>query len=89
MALGAARSEVLRLIMKEVAVLAVFGIAVALPAAFVLSRLIETQWYNVKASDPVVFGGATLLLACVAALAGFIPAFKATSIDPMIALRNE
>ena len=89
MALGAARGEVLRLILREAAGLALIGIVIALPAAWALSRLIQAQLYNVQGNDPWIFAGATVLLAMVAALAGLFPALRATNIDPMIALRNE
>ena len=89
MALGAARNEVLSMIMREVGVLALIGIAIAVPAAFAVSRLFESQLYGVKGNDPAVFTMATLALIAVAACAGLIPAFRATRIDPMHALRNE
>lgn len=89
MALGAARREVLGLVMAEVGTLALIGFAIAVPAAFGLSRLVQSQLYNVKADDPAVFLLATLSLAAVVAAAGLIPALRATRIDPITALRNE
>ena len=89
MALGAARREVLRMVMGEVAILAVIGVAVALPAAYALSRLVQAQLYNVKGASVPIFGAAAVVIACVAAMAGLIPAVRATRIDPMTALRNE
>jgi predicted permease len=89
MALGASRGEVLGMIMRDVGLLAVLGVAIALPASFLLSRLGQSQLYNVKGGDPAVFTLASLLIVIVAAVAGLIPALRATRIDPMAALRNE
>jgi predicted permease len=89
MALGARPGSVLWIVMKEVLLLLGIGLAVGVPAAIALSRLVGTQLYGVKAQDPWVAGLATVLLAGVAALAGFIPARRASRIDPLIALRYE
>ena len=89
MALGAARPQVLNMIMREVSVLSLIGVAIAVPSAFAVSRLFASQLYGVKSHDPVVFIFATLALLAVAACAGLIPALRATRIDPMLALRNE
>lgn len=88
-ALGAARGDILWLVMREVSVLIGIGIAIALPAAHALGRLIESQLYGIKADDPWVFGGATFALASVALLAGLVPAMRAARVDPLIALRYE
>ncbi len=89
MALGAAREEILRMIMREVGWLALTGIAVAIPVAYGLSRYVQSQLFNVKGDDPLVFIVATVGLALVAAIAGLIPATRATRIDPLTALRHE
>lgn len=89
MALGAQRAQVLRMVMKEVLLLAAIGMGVALPIAVGLGRLIQSQLFELKAADPGVLIGATALLAAVAMIAGYIPAFRATRIDPMNALRWE
>jgi predicted permease len=89
MALGAARGNVVWLVMKEVALLAGAGIAVALPAAYALGRTIGSQLYGVAPTDLGVLTGGTLLLATVAALAGYVPAVRATRVDPLVALRYE
>jgi len=89
MALGAGQGGVLWLIMREVALLAAIGIVIALPAAYALSRLIQSQLYGIVASDPFVTGAATFALAGVALLAGYVPALRATRIDPLVALRYE
>jgi ABC-type antimicrobial peptide transport system permease subunit len=89
MALGAQRGSVVRLVMREVFLLAAIGIGIALPLAFGLGRLIESQLFGLKAMDSLTVTAATLLLATVALAAGYIPALRATPIDPMDALRWE
>jgi putative ABC transport system permease protein len=89
MALGASRGIVSWLILREVVVLAVVGLVVGLPAAYGLGRLTESLLFDVKASDPLVFVGAGLLLSAATLLGGYIPARKAASIDPLVALRYE
>lgn len=89
MALGAQRAQVLRMVMKEVVMLAAIGIVVALPIAIGLGRLIQSQLYQLKPTDPGILCAATAVLAFVAMLAGYIPALRATRIDPMNALRWE
>lgn len=87
MALGAQRTQVLRMVMREVFVLAAVGMAVALPLALALGRLIQSQLFELRSSDPGVLCAATAVLSAVALFAGYIPAFRATRIDPMNALR--
>jgi ABC-type antimicrobial peptide transport system permease subunit len=89
MALGATRTNVTWLVLKEVVRMAATGLAIGLVAAFGLGRLIESQLFDVKASDPLVFAVSAVLLAGVCMLAGWLPARKAASVDPMIALRYE
>jgi ABC-type antimicrobial peptide transport system permease subunit len=89
MALGAQRQQVLRMVMKEVLLLTAIGMGVALPVAVGLGRLIQSQLFELKASDPGVLCAATVLLTAVAMFAGYIPALRATRIDPMSALRWE
>jgi predicted permease len=89
MALGAQHGTVVRLVMREVVLLAGIGIGVALPLVFGLGRFIESQLFELKATDPPTLTAATLLLAVVALGAGYIPALRATRIDPMDALRWE
>lgn len=89
MALGASRGNIGWLILREIVRMSVAGLAVGLPVAYVVGRLVESQLFNVKASDPWIFLVAALLLAGVAMLAGWLPARKAASVDPMVALRHE
>ena len=90
MALGASRSDVLRMVLLDHAIrLAVFGIAVGILAAFGLTRLLSNQLYGVGPTDPLTFVFAALILLAVVVLAGFLPARRAISIDPIVALRCE
>ncbi len=89
MALGAERAHVLWLVMREVAMLAGIGIAVALPVAYGLGRAVNSQLYGVRPADFGVLGGGTLLLAMVAGVAGYVPALRASRVDPLVALRYE
>ncbi|HEY9404508.1 MAG TPA: ABC transporter permease [Pyrinomonadaceae bacterium] len=87
MALGAQKSNVLKLVVGQGLKLTLIGTAIGLIAAFGLMRLASSMLYGVSASDPLTFAGAALLLVFVALLASFIPARKATKVDPMVALR--
>ncbi len=89
MALGANRRNVLGLVMREVLVLAGAGIAIAVVAAFALGDVIESQLLGVSGRDPLVMGCATAGLALVAFFAGYLPALRATRVDPLSALRYE
>ena len=89
LALGAGRREVLKLIVGETMRPALLGAALGLCAAFGLTRLLTGLLYNVKPTDPPVFAAVLLLLIAVAWLASYIPARRATRVDPMVALRYE
>jgi predicted permease len=89
MALGAATGDVVWLVMKDVLILAGIGIAVGLPAALALTRLVKSQLYGIQPNDTVTIVASTLGIACVALLAGYLPARKASRVDPMRALRWE
>ena len=87
-ALGARSEDVLRLVLRQGATLALIGIAVGAAAALGLTRLISGLLYGVSATDPVSFVGVMVLLILVALLASFIPARRAAKVDPMTVLRG-
>jgi predicted permease len=89
MALGARASAMIWLVMKEVLLLLGLGLAVGIPAAIALGRFVGTQLYGLKANDPWIGGVSLIVLTVVACLAGFIPAQRASRIDPILALRYE
>ena len=89
MALGAQRSAVVLLVMREMALTATLGVVVALPAAFALSRMLTSQLYGVQPGDPTTLVACVLVTALMVTLAAAIPARRAASIDPMKALRSE
>ncbi len=89
MALGAKRAEVLRLVVGQGMLLAMIGVALGIGGALLLTRFLSGLLYGVGANDPVTFFGVAVLLSAVAALASFIPAWRAARIDPMEALRYE
>ena len=89
MALGAAGGNVIWLVMREVIVLSVAGLAIGLTGAWGLTRLIEAQLFGIHASDPTTMILACASIAAVAGLAGYVPARRATAVDPMRALRFE
>ena len=88
-ALGAERRAVLLMVLEEVAVMALMGVAIGLPSGYGLGRLIESQLYGITARDPLTFTVATATLLLSALLAGYIPAARATRVDPLVALRYE
>ena len=88
-ALGASERHVLSLVVRQGMALALSGVTVGLAAAFLLTRLIRSLLFGVAATDPFTFVGISLLLAIVTLLATYIPAHRATQIDPMISLRQD
>ena len=89
MALGAMRGSVVWLVMREVLLLLGVGLAVGIPAALALGRFIAAQLYGVEANDPWVVGIAVILLSLIAAMAGLVPARRASRTDAFLALRYE
>jgi putative ABC transport system permease protein len=88
-ALGAQGRDVLKLVIRQGLILVILGIVVGLGGAMALTRVLSSLLYGVSASDPLTFVGVAALLALVALLACWIPARRATKVDPMIALRCE
>ena len=89
MALGAQRWDVLRLILRQGLVLTFVGAALGLAGAFVLTRFLSSLLFEVKPIDPITFVAVSLILTFVALAACYIPARRATNVDPMVALRYE
>jgi putative ABC transport system permease protein len=89
MALGADRNAVLASVLGGAMNMALLGVAVGLLAATAATRALKSLLFGVGSSDPLTFGGASLLLVLVALVASYIPARRATRVDPLIALRYE
>ena len=89
MALGASRSDVLRMVLREGSQLAGVGILAGLCGAAVVTRVLQNMLFGVKPRDPLTFAAVSILLGAVALLASFIPAQRATKVDPVVALRYE
>jgi putative ABC transport system permease protein len=89
MALGAQQSHILAMVIQQGCLLVGIGVAIGLAGAFVITRFMSSMLYDVKAMDPATFGGVAVILALVALVASYIPARRATRVDPMIALRYE
>jgi putative ABC transport system permease protein len=89
MALGAQKTDVLRMIMAQGAKIAGAGVAIGIAASFGLTRLLAKLLFSVSAADPLTFAAVAILLIVVAMLACYIPARRTLRVDPMIALRYE
>jgi putative ABC transport system permease protein len=88
-ALGATGADVLRLVVRQGLTLAAVGVVIGLVGAFGAARVIQSLLYNVTATDPISFAGVSLFLALMAGLASYVPARRATAVDPIVALRNQ
>jgi len=88
-ALGASRSTLVRTIFQEVLIVAGIGLAIGLGGGFAVARILETQFTAVTTHDPVALAGVTTLLAVTALIASVVPAWRAASVDPLLALRSE
>jgi putative ABC transport system permease protein len=89
MSLGAQSRDVLRLILRQGLLLALIGISIGLTAAAALTRMLTSLLYGVSALEPMVFGGVAVLLMAMSLLASYLPARRATKVDPLVALRYE
>src|SRR5262249_15464925 len=89
MSFGASRSNILRLMMRQSLVPACFGLLLGVLGAFSLTRLLTSQLFGVKPTDPWIFAGSASLVLVVVAVACFVPIARATSVDPLVALREE
>jgi putative ABC transport system permease protein len=89
MALGAATSDVLKMVMRHTCLLVGIGLTIGLAASFALTRLIKSGLYGVTATDPATYAGISVLLIVVAMVACLVPTLRAVRVDPTIALRYE
>jgi ABC-type antimicrobial peptide transport system permease subunit len=89
MSLGAQRASVLFMVVKQAALLAAIGIAFAIGGAIVFTRFLASLLSGVRATDPLTYALASVLLLAVALLASYIPAQRASKVDPLVALRYE
>jgi predicted permease len=89
MALGAEGSRILQTVLSEALLMAAIGVVIGLPAAWCATRSISSMLYGLKSTDPLTIIAATFLMAALAALAGYLPARRASRVDPMVALRYE
>ena len=89
LALGAGRDRVVGMVLRESVLMVVAGILAGLPLAYFLPRLVDSLLYGLEATDPGQFVGATLVLLVTAIVAAWIPAWRASRLDPMTALREE
>jgi predicted permease len=89
MALGAERTTVVRMILRETAVLILIGLAAGVPVSLVCARFIESKLFGLKPADPLTLGAAVAVMIAVAVVSGYVPARRASNVDPLVALRYE
>jgi ABC-type antimicrobial peptide transport system permease subunit len=89
LALGAQRSGVVMLVLREMAIIAAIATIIALPSIVALARLFRSQLYGVTTFDPLTLSGAVILTAVMVTIAAALPARRAATVEPMLALRSE
>jgi ABC-type antimicrobial peptide transport system permease subunit len=89
MALGAERGTVVRMVLRETAVLIAIRLAAGVPASLACARLIQSKLFGLKPADPVTLAAAVGIMIAVAIVSGYLPARRASRVDPLIALRYE
>jgi predicted permease len=89
MSLGAGRSNMLWMVLREILILVSIGVVIGIPVTLAGDRLVSKMLFGLRPSDPVTLVGATTILLIVAAIAGYLPARRASLVDPMVALRYE
>ena len=89
MALGAGRSNMVWMVLREILILVSIGVVIGVPVTLAGDRLVSNMLFGLRPTDPVTLVGATVLLLIVAAIAGYLPARRASMVDPMVALRYE
>jgi predicted permease len=89
MALGAERDNILGMVMRETLIMVALGVAIGIPAALAATRLISSMLYDLKPNDPLTITVSASVMIAVAAFAGYLPARRASRVDPMVALRYE
>jgi ABC-type antimicrobial peptide transport system permease subunit len=89
MALGAQGADVMRQVLRESMILVAVGVAIGVATAYGAGQLLSTMLFGLAPNDVVTIAGATLIMVAVSALAGFLPARRASRVDPMVALRYD
>jgi ABC-type antimicrobial peptide transport system permease subunit len=89
MALGAERSTIIKMVLRETLLLVIVGLFIGVPSALLAARFISSQLYGLGPSDPRTFIAAAVVLVGVAIVAGYVPARRASRVNPLTALREE
>jgi ABC-type antimicrobial peptide transport system permease subunit len=89
MALGADRGAILRMVLREAGLLILIGLAIGLPGSVLAARLLAHQLFGIAPTDPATLAASAALLLAVALLSGWVPAWRASRVEPLVALRTE